>query len=96
MLKIDNAYRMRAMALDLGRLEAMLACFLDDALRGDLVAGHLCLKLAERRAAMLGTGAPVRIDVVQFTQNTRNPEGLAAVTIKSGTGVRPIDRVSNV
>jgi hypothetical protein len=68
MVKLDNGYRLRAVALDLERLEAMQARFLHDALSGDLAAGHLCLKIAERRAAMLGTDAPVRVDAVQLTQ----------------------------
>ena len=32
----------------------------------DQGAGHLCLKIAERRGAMLGTDAPTRIDAVQL------------------------------
>lgn len=39
-----------------------------DALGGDLAAGRLCLKIAERRAAMLGTLAPVRVDALQLTR----------------------------
>jgi len=70
MVKLDSGYRVRAVALDLERLEAMQARFLRDALDGDLAAGHLCLKIAERRAAMLGTDAPVRVDAVQLTQVT--------------------------
>ena len=49
MVKLNNGYRLRAVALDLERLEAMQARFLRDALAGDLAAGHLCLKIAERR-----------------------------------------------
>ena len=33
-------------------------------------AGHLCLKIAERRAAMIGTDAPRTVDAVQLTQAT--------------------------
>jgi hypothetical protein len=39
MVKIDNAYRLRAMGIDLERLEAMQARFLGDASNGDLAAG---------------------------------------------------------
>jgi hypothetical protein len=70
MVKVDNDYRLRAVRLDLERLEAMQARFLRDALSGDLAAGHLCLKIAERRAAMLGTDAPRTVDAVQLTQVT--------------------------
>jgi hypothetical protein len=80
MVKIDNAYRLRAAALDLERLEAMQARFLRDALSGDLAAGHLCLKIAERRAAMLGTDAPVRVDAVQLAEVT-GPQPTSTVRI---------------
>ena len=39
MVKLNNGYRLRAVALDLERLEAMQARFLRDALNGDLAAG---------------------------------------------------------
>jgi hypothetical protein len=68
MVKVDNGYRLREVVLDLERLEAMQARFLRDGLAGDLAAGHLCLTIAERRAAMLGTDAPVRVDAMQLTQ----------------------------
>ena len=70
MVKVDNDYRLRAVRLDLERLEAMQARFLHDALSGDLAAGHLCLKIAERRAAMLGTDASRTVDAVQLAQVT--------------------------
>jgi hypothetical protein len=56
-VKLDNGYRLRAVALDLDRLEEIQARFLRDALSGDLALGHLWLKLAERKAAALGTDA---------------------------------------
>jgi hypothetical protein len=89
MVKVDNAYRLRAMTLDLERLEAMLARFLGDALNGDLAAGHLCLKIAERKAAMLGTDAPVRVDAVQLTQVT-GPQPTSTERISA-----LIDRIRN-
>jgi hypothetical protein len=66
MVKVDNGFRLRAVALDLERLEEMQMRFLRQALAGDAAAGHLVLKIQERRAAMLGTDAPVRIDPVQL------------------------------
>jgi len=87
MVKLNNGYRLRAVALDLERLEAMQARFLRDALNGDLAAGHLCLKIAERRAAMLGTDAPVRVDAVQLTQ-VSGPESTSTEKIAAA-----IDRI---
>ena len=90
MVRLDNAYRLRAVALDLERLEAMQARFLHDALNGDLGAGHLCLKIAERRAAMLGTDAPVRVDAVQLTQ-VNGPEPTSTEKIRAA-----IDRIRRI
>lgn len=70
MVKLDNALRVRAVALDYERLEEMQIRFLRDALKGDVTAGHLVLKIAERRAAMLGTDAPLRVDPVQLIDAT--------------------------
>jgi hypothetical protein len=66
MVHVDNAYRIRMTALDLERLESMQMRFLPQALGGDLGAGHLVLKICERRSAMLGTDAPMRIDPIQL------------------------------
>jgi hypothetical protein len=68
MIKLDNAYRVRAVALDLERLEEMQKGFLRQALEGDATAGHLVIKIAERRAAILGTDAPIRIDAVKLVE----------------------------
>jgi hypothetical protein len=58
MLKVDNDYRLRAVRLDLERLEAMQARFVRDALGGDLAAGHLCLKIAELTSRKCKSGGP--------------------------------------
>jgi hypothetical protein len=69
MIQLTPEYRLQAMALDLERMEAIMARHLRDAIAGNISAGHLCLKIAERRAAMLGTDAPVRIDAVQLVHH---------------------------
>jgi hypothetical protein len=51
--------------LELERLDELQAAFYDDALKGDVPAAAITLKILERRAAMLGHDA-VRQDPVQL------------------------------
>ena len=63
---LDNNMRLRAIKLDVARLEALMVPFYVRALsERDVAAGTLCVKILERRAMLLGLDSPTRIDVVQ-------------------------------
>src|SRR5262249_4642794 len=57
--KIDNAARQRHVSLDLNRLDGLLETFYKRAIENvDAQAGLLCVKIMERKAAMLGLDSP--------------------------------------
>ena len=63
---IDTQMRAVALALDLERLDELQETFYSDAVKGDVQAAAILLKIAERRSAYLGIDAPVRVDPVQL------------------------------
>jgi len=64
--KIDNAAKLRIIALDLDRLDEMLKVFLLRAVeKGDTQSGLLVVKILERKAALLGLDSPQKLDIVQ-------------------------------
>jgi len=64
--KLDNNNRLRAIKLDVTRLEALMLPFFERATKErDVAAGTLVVKILERRALLLGLDSPVRIDVTQ-------------------------------
>jgi len=64
--KLDNAARLRHISLDLQRLDALLKTFLARAIeKVDAQAGLLCVKILERKAALLGLDSPQKLDIVQ-------------------------------
>jgi hypothetical protein len=63
---LDNDMRLKAIKLDVARLEALMLPFFERATKDrDVAAGTLCVKILERRALLLGLDSPVRIDVTQ-------------------------------
>ena len=65
---LDNDMRLRAIKLDVARLEALMVPFFERATKDkDVAAGTLCCKLLERRALLLGLDQPTRsrVDVYQ-------------------------------
>jgi len=69
---IDMAARMRHIAADLLRLEVLLKVFVKKATeQQDVQAGLLCVKILERKAALLGLDQPTKLDVVQITAAPR-------------------------
>lgn len=62
MIQVDTNYPLRALAIDMHGLELLLDRYMQDALAGDVGAGHLVLRLLERKAACLGLDSPVKID----------------------------------
>jgi hypothetical protein len=73
--KIDNDARRRHVSLDLNRLDGLLETFYKRAIENvDAQAGLLCVKIMERKAAMLGLDQPTKLDVVQV-QAQEAPQG---------------------
>jgi hypothetical protein len=66
MIQVDNRYRVRMTAIDLERLEMLTSRCIDAIVKGSFAAGHLLLKVMERRAKILGTDAPLRIDPIEI------------------------------
>jgi hypothetical protein len=65
--KLDNAARLRHISLDLNRLDRLLEVFYKRAIEDvDTQAGLLCVKILERKSAMLGLDSPQKLDVVQL------------------------------
>ena len=64
--QIDNAMRVRHISLDLQRLDELLKVFFARAVeKVDAQAGLVCVKILERKAALLGLDQPTKLDVVQ-------------------------------
>src|SRR5262245_31187704 len=64
---LDNNMRLRAIKLDVARLEGLMQPFYERATKDrDVQAGTLCVKILERRALLLGLDSPTRVDVVQM------------------------------
>ena len=64
---IDNAARQRHVSLDLSCLDGLLETFYKLAIeKEDTQAGLLCVKIMERKAAMLGLDSPQKLDVIQL------------------------------
>ena len=64
--KLYNAARLRHISLDLNRLDRLLEVFYKRAIEDvDTQAGLLCVKILERKSAMLGLDSPQKLDVVQ-------------------------------
>jgi hypothetical protein len=73
--KLDNAARLRYISLDLQRLDALLKTFFARAIeKVDAQAGLLCVKILERKAALLGLDTPQKLDIVQV-QAQEAPQG---------------------
>jgi hypothetical protein len=65
---LNNEMRLKAIKLDVARLEALMVPFFERATKDrDCAAGTLCCKLLERRALLLGLDHPTqsRVDVYQ-------------------------------
>jgi hypothetical protein len=68
--ELDNQARLKAIKLDVARLEALMAPFFERATKDrDVAAGTLCVKILERRALLLGLDQPIqsRLDVYQVS-----------------------------
>jgi hypothetical protein len=60
---IDDDFRRRLMTREVERLETMHARFFQMAREGDHAAAHVCVKIGERRARLLGLDAPQQMDM---------------------------------
>ena len=66
---LDGSARLKAVKLDLARIETLMAPFFERATKDcDVAAGTLCCKLLERRALLLGLdqSPTARVDVYQI------------------------------
>jgi hypothetical protein len=92
---VDNPARLRAIALDLHRLDGLLETFYKRAIAGDVNSGTLCVKIIERRAFALGLDAPTKLDVISI-QAQKTPTGHqkifeAIMRVKYGPQWKPGD-----
>lgn len=59
-LEVDrDAFLRRTVALELVRLDQLEETFAEKAMAGDVASGSLLVKIAERRATLLGLNAPI-------------------------------------
>ena len=75
-------FRLQAMPLDLERLDRMTVRCLEAMEKGSFASGHLLIKAMQRRAEMLGTDAPQRIDaslLIEVTKPESSTENLRRV-----------------
>jgi hypothetical protein len=63
--EITVQFKVRSIAIQLGRLEALTAIWYEKALAGDPVACALVVKISERLASLVGLDAN-RVDVIQL------------------------------
>jgi len=71
---IDNVMRLKAIKLDVARLEGLMQPFYERATKDkDVAAGTLCVKILERRALLLGLDSPTRVDIVQMQAEQQVP-----------------------
>jgi len=72
--KLDNAARLRHISLDLNRLDRLLEVFYKRAIEDvDTQAGLLCVKILERKSAMLGLDSPQKLDIIQVQAQETTP-----------------------
>jgi len=79
---LNNDMRLRAIKLDVARLEGLMQPFFERATKDwDVQAGALCVKILERRALLLGLDQPVqsRVDVYQIPSPT-SPSSYQKIT----------------
>jgi len=72
--EINNVMRLKAIKLDVARLEGLMQPFYERATKDkDVAAGTLCVKILERRALLLGLDSPTRVDIVQMQAEQQVP-----------------------
>jgi hypothetical protein len=89
--EIDNQMRLKAIKLDVARLEGLMQPFYERATKDkDVAAGTLCVKILERRALLLGLDSPTRVDIVQMqaAQQVPRHEKIRQVIMNLRTSVQ--------
>jgi len=71
---MDARARAIAFGIELERLDRLTQTFYEKAQCGDVQAGMLCLRIGERRAALLGLDTPKRVDLVTNGQEAMHPQ----------------------
>jgi hypothetical protein len=94
--EINNVMRLKAIKLDVARLEGLMQPFYERATKDrDVAAGTLCVKILERRALLLGLDSPTRVDIVQMQAEQQVPrhEKIRQVimNLRIGDGQQPKD-----
>ncbi|WP_454617529.1 hypothetical protein [Bradyrhizobium cenepequi] len=65
MARLDNHHRVRAAQIELERLDFLHRAQFAKAMQGDTAATNTCVRISERRAALLALDSPVRVDIVE-------------------------------
>ena len=63
-------------AIELERYDRLMLAHWPTALRGDIQASAMVLRIMERRAAMLGLDAPKKIDLTAYIRDLAEREGI--------------------
>jgi hypothetical protein len=79
------------LALELDRLDELQQTFHEKAMQGDVASGALLVKIAERRATLLGLNSPTRVDaVIEVMQvNEVNSTDKVRLAINRIRGIEP-------
>src|SRR5262249_60098705 len=71
---LDNEMRLKAIKLDVARLEGLMQPFYERATKDrDVAAGTLCVKILERRALLLRLHIPTPVDIVPMQPPQQGP-----------------------
>jgi hypothetical protein len=76
---LNQATKIRLFREDIARLDDLLIAFYPEARKGNVASAGICLKLLERRAAMVGMDSPVRIDISAEAVAAETPRSTAAL-----------------
>jgi hypothetical protein len=93
---VSPAMRRQVLALDLERLDELMATFYEEARTGDASAAVIVLKVSERRASLLGLDVPasVRGDNIQLPAAAKEPSSLdrirAAIDLVTSQCAAPV------
>lgn len=63
--RLDNHHRVRTAQIELERLDFLHRAQFAKAMQGDTAATNTCVRISERRSALLALDSPVRVDIVE-------------------------------
>jgi hypothetical protein len=85
--QLSQATRIRLYREDLGRIDDLFLTYYPLAKQGQGSAAHVCLKLLERKSAMVGHDSPQRLDVHVVAETADAPGSTAAL-------IRELERIA--